>query len=249
MPKQPSTSEVRYRYTPIYVDMHGGLYAGSQKTKTLKPEIPNTSATEPSSPNLFGTTSSEFGYTLGNAANAGSATGTMKPEPIISEETANRIKSLISSPVYAKGLLAGMLDGVPLRVSSLVGLVALPTLPAMIALDYASGRSVDRATRANAAGFAAGYVSSAVTNIIIKDLVKVHFAGRAAMAGARVGNAAGALAGFVAGIIAYNVASSIIDRWPDSSDRAFFGYDDFPHSDPYYEYIPSYLDDKFIPYP
>ena len=51
------------------------------------------------------------------------------------------------------------------------------------------------------------------------------------MIGARTGSFAGALVGFFAGIAAYNIASGkiyeMLNSVPDSTDRAYFGYDDF----------------------
>lgn len=112
------------------MDTSGRLYADRQRTKTLKNEFSNTTDEA------------------------------MTPTPKTREETLSLIKNYISSPAYARGLLASLLEGVPLRVSSWIGLAAVSLLPVNIALDYASGRSVGSTIKANTVGFTAGYVAS-----------------------------------------------------------------------------------------
>jgi tetrahydromethanopterin S-methyltransferase subunit G len=236
------------------VDSNGMMYAGNPLTVTPKFEFSTTDIPELSSQNLCNVKTSAFGsrYTDSSTnlcrvktSSFGSNYADSSTDPVtkaaeralITKKAAQYINKMLSIPVYARGLLADAFNLVPRHVSSLVGLAALPFVFVPIALDYASGRSAIDAMTANTVGFTAGYAMNTGINNITSRLTaiaarsSVRFAARSAILGARTGRFAGALVGLFVGIALYDYTSGkvydILENVPDSTDHAYFGYDDY----------------------
>jgi|GEM_PF-6193581 hypothetical protein len=238
-----SDQRLACRYTPIYVDMHGRLYAGQEVIKVLETEPLAASSKNPLKTDYDKTHTSGSRYSRpqfgchGMKASASTA-GPTKPEPSLSEETASTIKYALSSPAYSKELIAGVLKSVPPNVRSLIGLTSLPlAIMGGIVLDCASGRDLKPATVANVSGVSAGFAISSYVEAAIRASFNMRYVAQAAMMGAGAVSGGATLLGILAGIVAYNIVSGVVyallelydysKQQPLSSNRAFFGYDDF----------------------